>query len=140
MQLWYCKKEKSAIGTRKSYYKGTEKVIRYLRDKKNSKQHQFLSKNLGTSLGPLIGKIPLICECPTSLISKKFPLSVLLGVSTFQTFKIICVSISIVQTEHFRSWNDQILFILLLITFFMGITAMTLILFPRRPKRLKPHT
>ena len=124
----------------KSYSEGTKKVIQYLRNEKNSKQQQILSKNLGTSLGFLIGKISLICECPTSLISKHFPLSLLLGVSTFQTLKIIRVSIFIVQAKHFRSSNDQMLFILLLLTFFKAITAITLILFPRRPKRLKPHT
>ena len=66
--------------------------------------------------------------------------SLLLGVSTFQNLKIIRISRFIVQTEHFHSWNDQMLFILLLLTLFMAITAITLILFPRRPKRLKPHT
>ena len=101
----------------KSYSKGIKKVIKYLRDENNSKQQQFLSKNLGTSLGSLIENLSLLCECPTSLISKHFLLSLLLGVSTFQTLKIIRISIFIEQTEHFRSWNDQMLFILLLLTF-----------------------
>ena len=101
----------------KSYSKGIKKVIKYLRDENNSKQQQFLSKNLGTSLGSLIENLSLLCECPTSLISKHFLLSFLLGVSTFQTLKIIRISIFIEQTEHFRSWNDQMLFILLLLTF-----------------------
>ena len=106
------------------------KVIQYLRDEKNSKQQQILSKNLGTSLGFLIGKIPLIRECPTALISKHFPLSPfgslhLLNYEDNPCFNIYCAN------ETFSFLNDKMLFILLLLTFFMTITAITLILCPR---------
>ena len=109
--------------------------------KKSPSNYKFLSKKLGTSLGAVIEKMTFLCECPTSLICKIFlSVSLLLGVSTFQTLKVILVSIFIVQKKHFLSWNDQILFILVLLKLFMVVTAVSLILFPRRSKLLRPHT
>ena len=123
----------------KSYSKGIKKVIKYLRDENNSKQQQFLSKNLGTSLGSLIENLSLLCECPTSLISKHFLLSPFgsFHLPNFKDnpyFNIYWAN----GTFSFLKWSNAIHIITTNI--FMAISAVTLILFHRRPKRLKPNT